>query len=500
MKRRIALTLATLFGVTLLVGAMSPSAWAQEESAPPAAATTAEPAAVVEESVTEVVETNAGSEAAAPAPADIPADGNALAYTINTLFMLICAALVIFMQAGFALVETGLNSAKNAVNIMFKNLIDFCIGVTFFWLFGFNMMYPGEAYEGKVLPRFPAESGHLFVARDNPVTQENLDYGFAASADFMFQVAFAATAATIVSGAVAGRLKFSAYLAYSAIICALVYPVSGFWKWGGGFLAADGFQDFAGSIVVHSVGGFAGLMGAIALGPRIGRFSKEGKSHPIPGHNIPMACLGVFILLVGWYGFNPGSMLKYTGYVSAEATAYIAMTTTIAAAAGAIASMILAWVMFGKPDLTMGMNGMLAGLVGITANCDRVSQPESFIIGAIAGVIVVFAIVALEKLKIDDPVGAFPVHGACGIWGGLSTGIFGDIPEGFAFGDSRMGFFLVQLKATVVIVSWAIVTMGILFYALKAMGMLRVTPEEEIEGLDIGEHGMHAYGVDSPPA
>lgn len=343
-------------------------------------------------------------------------------------------------------------------------------------------MYPGESGAGKWWPGIPSTQ----VAR--PETPD-LEYGLSNSTDFMFQVAFAATAATIVSGSVAGRLKFSAYLIYSAIITGIIYPLSGFWKWGGGALAEMGFQDFAGSIVVHAVGGFAGLAGAMALGPRIGRF-KDGKSTPIPGHNLPMACLGVFILLVGWFGFNPGSQLHYTTSVNAEATTYIAMTTVLGAVAGANVAMLLCWAIFGKPDLTMAMNGMLGGLVAVTANCDRISQVESVIIGAIGGIIVVAAIILLEKLQIDDPVGAWPVHGACGLWGGLATGIFGDIPDGIA---TRADFFIVQLKSSAIIIGWAFITMLVVFYGLKAVGMLRVTPEEEIEGLDIGEHGMQAY-------
>lgn len=484
----------------MLTGGGTSLLLAQDTSPPPAASS--EEAVRAEGSAAAAAELASEAPPAeeAAAPEDIPSTGTPIAYTVNTIFMLVCAVLVIFMQSGFAMVETGLNSSKNAINIMFKNVLDFCIGVLIFWFFGFNLMYPGEEYAAKSpwFPRIPSSAEHLFVARDNPVTQGNLDYGFAASADFLFQVAFAATAATIVSGAVAGRMKFVAYLIYSVIVTAIVYPVSGYWKWGGGALAADGFQDFAGSLVVHAVGGFAGLIGAIALGPRIGRFTADGKSRPIPGHNVPMACIGVFILLVGWFGFNPGSQLTYNGYASAEATAYIAVTTLIAAAAGGLTATILSWVIFGKPDLTMAMNGILGGLVSITANCDRVSQIESLIIGVIGGVVVFAAIILLEKLKIDDPVGAFPVHGACGVWGGLATGIFGDIPEDVPF-DTQLGFFLVQLKATVVIVGWACITMALVFYGLKAAGMLRVSAEEEIEGLDIGEHGMHAYGVDSSP-
>jgi Amt family ammonium transporter len=242
--------------------------------------------------------------------------------------------------------------------------------------------------------------------------------------------------------------------------------------------------------VVHAVGGFAGLVGAMFLGPRIGRYTAAGKSVPIPGHNLSLAALGVFILLVGWYGFNPGSQLTYSGVANAQATTYIALTTTIAAAAGACAALGLGWFLFGKPDLTMALNGVLAGLVAITANCDRVSQQESLIIGGIGGVLVVLGILLLDKLKIDDPVGAWPVHGLCGLWGGIATGIFGDLPEGI---DSVGKFVTVQAIGSFAIIAWSIVTMAITFAVLKAIGLLRVSPREELEGLDIHEHGMRAY-------
>ncbi|NBP88850.1 MAG: ammonium transporter, partial [Planctomycetia bacterium] len=403
-------------------------------------------------------------------------------YTINTLIMFICAVLVLFMQAGFAMVEIGLNSAKNAVNILAKNVMDLCIGVLLYLFIGFSLMYPGDAW------MVPGWIGNItpFV-----VGSEGTGYGdYSSYADFLFQVAFAATAATIVSGAVAGRMKFSAYLVYSAILTGLIYPISGAWKWGGGWCDALGFQDFAGSIVVHAVGGFAGLAGAIFLGPRIGRFSRDGKSMPIPGHNISFAALGVFILWVGWYGFNPGSQLTYAGAANANATTYIALTTTLAAAAGAVTALLTGWVLFSKPDVTMALNGVLGGLVAITANCDRVSQGESLIIGLVGGLLVVMGILILEKFKIDDPVGAWPVHGLCGVWGGLATGIFGDLPDGIG---SVGEFFTTQLICTVSICAWAFITMSIVFGVLKAIGMLRVSPEVEQAGLDLHEHGLRAY-------
>ncbi len=407
-------------------------------------------------------------------------------YTINTLIMFVCAVLVLFMQAGFAMLEMGLNSAKNVINILFKNVMDLSIGVLLFLFLGFGLMYPGEDNWNGLFG-----FGGSFVSRDLEEVNRDDDGAvlYSSAADFLFQVAFAATAATIVSGAVAGRMRFASYLVYSAFLTGLIYPISGMWKWGEGFLDQMGFQDFAGSVVVHAVGGFAGLAGALVLGPRIGRFVK-GRSVPIPGHNIAFAGLGVFILWIGWYGFNPGSQLVYFGAADAEATTFIALTTTIAAAAGAVAAMIVAWSLFSKPDVTMALNGALAGLVGITANCDQVTQVGALIIGGVAGVLVVLGVIALDKLRIDDPVGAFPVHGLCGVWGGLATGILGvNIPEGL----DRMGYIGVQALGTVVIASWAFITMLLLFLVLRLLGVLRVSAEDEMAGLDITEHGMHGY-------
>lgn len=409
-------------------------------------------------------------------------------YVINTLIMFICAVLVLFMQAGFAMVEVGFNASKNAVNIIFKNVMDLSIGVMLFMLVGYGLMYPGDAGAGKWFA-----FGGVWGERDGVENIAELgDYSNAA--DFLFQVAFAATAATIVSGAVAGRMKFTGYLCYSVILTGLVYPISGMWKWGGGALAEWGFADFAGSVVVHAVGGFAGLAGAIVLGPRIGRFSKDGKSQPMLGHNMPLAALGVFILWVGWYGFNPGSQLTYSGAANAEVTTYIAITTTLSAAVGAFTAMLLSWAMFKKPDLSMCLNGALAGLVGITANCDQVSLGSAAIIGAVSGLLVFSGILMLDKLRIDDPVGAFPVHGICGVWGGIATGIFGTaIPEIGGESVGRLGYIMIQLQSTLVICIWAFTTMFILFQILKAIGLLRVSAQEEIEGLDMCEHGMPAY-------
>lgn len=453
-------------------------------------------------------------------------------YTINTLIMFVCAVLVIFMHAGFAMLEAGLNSSKNTINILFKNLMTLSVGILLYFFIGFGLMYPGGDYEGKwfgfggsgvtndlealdkagvdeavkeydeALAEYRKLSGAELEEAEEPslaliilgdgedatVVASLGDYN--SSADFLFQCAFAATAATIVSGAVAGRMQFRAYLIFSAVITGLVYPISGMWKWGAGFMDAANFQDFAGSILVHAVGGFSGLAAAMILGARIGRFNTDGKSTPIPGHNITFAALGVFVLWVGWYGFNPGSQLTYSGVSNAGATLTIAVTTSLSAAAGAIVAMSVAWGLFGKPDVTMALNGALAGLVSITANCDRVTNMEAIAIGAVGGILVVLGIILLEKWKIDDPVGAWPVHGLCGLWGGIATGVFGDLPDPEM---TRVGFIWVQTYCSLIVIVWAFATMFALFTALKVAGILRVSEEEETSGLDVTEHGMRAY-------
>ena len=397
-------------------------------------------------------------------------------YALDNMILLVAAVLVLLMQAGFAILEAGLNSAKNTVNILFKNVMDLAIGVPIFFVVGYGLMYPGD--NGTTIIDGVLEFAQVGIPAEDPVPGPGTLHP---QMDFLFQVAFAATAATIVSGAVAGRMKFASYLIYSAIITGLIYPISGMWKWGSGWLSDLGFHDFAGSILVHSVGGFAGLAGAIVLGPRIGRFIK-GKSYPMPGHNLTFAALGVFILWIGWYGFNPGSQLAFAGAANTNATVLIAVNTSLAAATGAIAATIMAWILFKKPDLTMALNGALAGLVGITANCDAVTNSESLLIGAIAGVLVVGGIILLDKLRIDDPVGAFPVHGICGVWGGIATGLFGAEKALFP-----------QVVGSLVVPAWAFFTMLGVFLTLRAIGILRVSAEEEQAGLDISEHGMHAY-------
>ncbi len=397
-----------------------------------------------------------------------------LTYAIDNVVLFLAAVLVILMQPGFALLEVGLNAAKNATNILFKNFMDLSVGVLLFFAIGYGLMYPGDTAAGKWI-------GFAGFGISATPPSELSPGTLNPQVDFLFQVAFAATAATIVSGAVAGRMRFVAYLIYSAVITGLIYPISGMWTWGGGWLTAAGFHDFAGSVIVHSVGGFAALAGAIVLGPRLGRFPK-GKSMAMPGHNLAFAALGVFILWVGWYGFNPGSQLAFAGQANTDATMMIAVNTTLAAAAGAVVSMVVAWVLFKKPDLTMALNGALAGLVGITANCDCVTNVQAIIIGAVGGVLVIAGVMLLDKLRIDDPVGAWPVHGLCGVWGGIATGIFADKYS-----------LATQIEGTLAIAAWAFVTMFALFFVVRLLGILRVSQEDEIIGLDISEHGMHAY-------
>ncbi len=417
------------------------------------------------------------AEATEAEPVEEPAVDLGVGYALDNAFLFLCAVLVFFMQAGFSMVEAGFNSSKNAVNILFKNSMDICVGVLLFYAIGFGIMYPGnygiDVEEG-------ANKYFAFGGFGLEGYEAAADRTFSPEVDWFFQAVFAATAATIVSGAVAGRMKVGGYLIYSAVITALVYPVSGMWKWGGGWLGQMGFMDFAGSAVVHGLGGFAGLAGAIILGPRIGRYV-DGKSIPMPGHSLPLAALGVFILWFGWYGFNPGSQLAFQGTSDIDITMHCAVTTTLAAGAGGLVATLLSWVLFGKPDLSMGLNGILGGLVGITACCDVMSNWQAMIVGTVAAVIVIAGVMLLDKLMIDDPVGAFPVHGLCGVWGCLAIGVFGH------------NSFMTQLIGTAAICGWSFVTMLALFLVLKVTGMLRVSPEEEQQGLDVSEHGMAAY-------
>jgi Amt family ammonium transporter len=411
------------------------------------------------------------------------------AFLANNTFLLICAVLVIFMNAGFAMVEAGLCRQKNAVNILAKNLIVFALAVTAYWFIGYKIMYNADW----VIPGWLKFGGIFF---DPTVTPEMIKEGkLVPSVDFLFQAAFAGTAATIVSGLVAERIKFNEFVIFSLVLVGIFYPISGSWQWnvGEGWLNKLGFIDFAGSSVVHTFGAWAGLTGALLLGPRIGKFVGD-KPQAIPGHNISIATLGCLILWIGWYGFNPGSWLSMAPEVP-----YIAVTTTLGGAAGGISGTLVSQFTGGKPDLTMTINGILAGLVGVTAGCDGFSMPAAWVVGFIAGALVVWSVGFIDSLKIDDPVGAFSVHGTCGMWGTLAVGLF-NTDKGLLTGHgfSQLGFQLVGVLAFSL---FSIVTSLALWSLLGSLsGGIRVTEAEEVEGLDIGEHGMEAYPDFAPVA
>lgn len=403
------------------------------------------------------------------------------AFSLNTVWVLIAAALVFFMQAGFALVEAGFTRSKNATNIFFKNLMDFVLGTIAFWFVGFGIMFGSQ---NGFFGGFDFFSQHSYRT-DMP------DMAF-----LIFQTVFAATAATIVSGAMAERTKFNAYLMYSAVISLVIYPISGHWAWGGGWLSTltVPFHDFAGSSVVHMVGGMAAMVGAAVLGPRIGKYGSDGKAKAIPGHSIPLATLGVFILWIGWFGFNPGSQLAATGTTNAKAISLIFVTTNIAAAGGALSTMIYIWLKYKKPTLSMTLNGALAGLVAITAGCDAVTPGGALIIGLMAGILVVLAVEFFDKVaKIDDPVGAISVHGICGAFGTLMVGFF-STSQGLFYGQGA-GLLKSQAIGVLAIAAWALAASTILFVALKYLNGLRVEKRIEEEGLDVYEHGESAYNV-----
>jgi len=412
-------------------------------------------------------------EAAAPTPLTNKEAIDLVQTHANYLWTLVAAALVFFMQAGFAMVEAGFTRAKNAVNILMKNLMDFSMGTLAFWAIGFGLMF-GVSSSG-----WFGSSG-FFLSDFTPGGDPWV------LAFWMFQVVFAATSATIVSGAMAERTKFVSYLVYSVFICAFIYPIFGSWAWGGlykggGWLENLGFIDFAGSTVVHSIGGWVALAGTVVLGPRIGKYSSDGRVKPIPGHNLPLAALGVFILWLGWFGFNPGSTTT-----ADKSIALIFVNTNLAAAAGAVFAMITVWIKYGKPDVGMTLNGALAGLVAITSPCATVTPFSSIIIGAAAGVLVVLSVLFFDKIKIDDPVGAVSVHGVCGAWGTIAAGIFN-------IGGTSGKIIGVQLLGVGTAFVWAFGTGLILFKLIDLIFGLRVTPEEEMEGLDYREHGATAY-------
>lgn len=411
---------------------------------------------------------------------------------LNTVWMLLAAMLVFFMQPGFALVEAGFTRSKNTANILMKNLVDFMVGSILFWFIGFGLMFGiGDVFG----------TPHLFDldAMDNIIQNGLPIEGF-----LIFQTVFCATSATIVSGAMAERTKFSMYLAYTIAISVLIYPVSGHWTWGGGWLSnADPdsfmmsvfgytFHDFAGSTVVHSVGGWIALVGAAILGPRLGKYGKDGKSKAIPGHNLTLACLGVFILWFGWFGFNPGSQLAAAGYGDQTAISHVFLTTNLAACTGGFLALIVSWIKYGKPSLSLTLNGILAGLVGVTAGCDLVSPMGAALIGAICGTVMIFAVEFIEhRLKIDDPVGASSVHGVCGSLGTILTGLFA--VEGGTFYGGGFGFLGAQIFGVIIVGGWAALMGYIIFKVLDKVHGLRVSARIEEEGLDVYEHGESAY-------
>jgi Amt family ammonium transporter len=431
--------------------AWSPLALGQEAAAPVAAAA-------------EVV-----AEAAAEAP-PISVEG----FTVNNVWMMIATFLVFIMHLGFATVEAGLCRAKNTVNILFKNTVIPAVGLLTYALIGFNLMYPGFSADGGN-EWFGFAGFGITLPEGGGTSAYNVGYTY--WTDFLFQGMFAATAATIVSGAVCERIKLGSFLVFAALYVAIIYPIAGSWKWGYGWLHDMGFHDFAGSTLVHSVGGWGALAGAIVLGPRIGKYV-NGKVKPIMGHNLPLVTIGVFLLWLGWFGFNGGSVLS----ADPAAVSFVLVTTALAACAGIIGSMLTSWFVQKQPDITMMLNGCLAGLVGITAGADVVSVPAAVIIGFVAGVVVVFSVLMFDKLKIDDPVGAISVHLVCGIWGTLAVGIWGAEKS-----------FLTQLIGVGAYAVFCFASALVLFLVIKAVMGLRVSAEEEMRGLDLGEHGMEAY-------
>jgi Amt family ammonium transporter len=401
-------------------------------------------------------------------------------FTASNVWMMLCAGLVFIMHLGFASLESGLTRAKNTTNILFKNTFVVCAGLLTYYVVGFNLMYPGE-FNGWL-----GFAGFGLTAPENGMTAAYADGGYTYWTDFLFQAMFAATAATIVSGAVAERIRLASFMVFATLFVAFVYPIAGSWKWGGGWLDGLGFYDFAGSTLVHSVGGWGALVGALVLGPRLGKFGKDGRVHPIPGSNLPMATIGVFLLWLGWFGFNGGSVLS----ADPEATSRVLVTTSLAAAAGAMVAIFASWTIATKPDLSMALNGILAGLVGITAGADVTTPLAAIAIGGVAGGIVVASVLCFDRIRVDDPVGAISVHLSCGVWGTLAVGIFSTNPE---------HSFAVQLVGVAAYGIFTVASALGIFLLVKVTMGLRVSEAEELEGLDYGEHGMHAYDVHLGP-
>ena len=397
-------------------------------------------------------------------------------FVANNVWMMVAAGLVFIMHLGFACLEAGLTRAKNTVNILFKNTFIICMGLVSYYVVGFGLMYPGD-FNG-----FLGFAGAGLPVPENGNTPDYASGGYTYYTDFLFQAMFAATAATIVSGAVAERIKLKSFMFFSVLFVSFAYTIAGSWKWGGGFLDQNGFYDFAGSTLVHSVGGWGALVGAVMLGARKGKYDKDGNVTPIPGSNMPMAAVGVFLLWLGWFGFNGGSVLS----ADPALTSLTLVTTCLAAAAGGLGAMVGYAFVSPKPDLSMALNGVLAGLVGITAGADSVTPLSAIIIGLIAGVLVVGSVLFFDKMRVDDPVGAISVHLVCGIWGTLAVGIFSTNPE-HTIGAQLMGIAAIGV--------FAAVSAFVLFGITKAIMGLRVDEEEEREGLDYSEHGMHGYDL-----
>ncbi len=409
--------------------------------------------------------------AAVPAPAAAQTAADAI-FTVNNTWMLVATLLVFIMHLGFSTLEIGLTRSKNTVNILFKNVSIIAIGLLTYAIVGFNLMYPGEFSLGGLFG-----FAGFGVGTDAAGLTAEYSEGYTYWTDFIFQGMFAATAATIVSGAVAERIKLASFLLFATLYVGLVYPFVGSWKWGGGWLDEMGFYDFAGSTLVHSVGGWAALVGVFLLGPRLGKYIKD-EIHPIPGHNIPLAAIGMFLLWFGWFGFNGGSVLSADpGLVS-----LVFVTTCLAASAGIISAMLTTWTVHKRPDISMVLNGALAGLVGITAGADVVSVMDSVLIGGVAGVLVVFSVMFFDRIKMDDPVGAISVHLTCGVWGTLAVGIF-----------SADHSFVTQLIGVLAYGATCLVAAGIIFGTIKATLGLRVSEMDERRGLDLAEHNMEAY-------
>ncbi len=470
-----------MLGVLALGLITTPAVFAQDAETD-TAAEVAETEAPAEEPAEEEAEEAAATPESAYSSDEYIASPEYAVFTVNNLWICISAALVFIMHLGFTTLEAGLTQKKNAVNIIFKNVWIVCTGLLLYAAWGFNAMYPGEFLIDGVFATGSWFGGSL---NDTALTTHEYNAGYTWWGDFIFQAMFCATAATIVSGAVAERVKLPVFMLFATLLVGFAYPVTGSWKWGGGWLDQAGFYDFAGSSIVHAFGGFAALACAIILGPRTGKYMPSGIT-AIPGHSMPLAAIGVFLLWFGWFGFNGGSALA----ADPKAVSYVFATTSLAACAGAVTSIIVSWALLSKHDVTMALNGILAGLVGITAGADTVGEGSSILIGAIAGALVVVSIIAIDRCKIDDPVGAISVHGVCGIWGTLAVGIFSLDPEHSV---------MTQLVGTLAISAFAFVFSLIVFGALKAVFGVRVSVEEETVGLDISEHGMHAYPHDAVP-